>query len=294
LVDQIEVYIRKEEVPTRPVVIRPIADHPCSDIQAKTNKVMIESDRHILEIVDDVARMKELEVKVFDVSTFKGKLRAGLKGVHRTPAILIGNEQIEGDLSSETLRSRLESLMGKNTESETLLERVRAYEKAHNSHDLEFVMSMFTDDITFETVGEWIMTGKKKIRDLAEWEAALNNHLALMGLEVSGDNVAGKALEDDDLLRLAGFREIRYDFFSMDFRGNLIKRITVRTAERDREATSKTFRSMVEWGRRERYGEIAKLVSDGKFAYNAKNAKGWLALMQEWREATSARALLEV
>ena len=167
-----------------------------------------------------------------------------------------------------------------------LLERVRAYEKAHNSHQLESVMSMLTEDVTFETVGEWIMGGKKKIRDLSEWEIALNNHLALTDLGVSGDAVSGKAVEDDDLLRLAGFKEIKYDSFIVEFRGDLIKRISVRTTKRDREATSKIFHSVVAWARQERYDETAKLVSDGKFVYNGKNAEGWLALLQEWREAT--------
>ena len=91
-----------------------------------------------------------------------------------------------------------------------------------------------------------------------------------------------KAVEDDDLLRLAGFREIRYDSVSMEFRGDLMKKITLRTAEKDREATSKTFHSMVDWATRERHSEIVKLVSGGKFAYNARNAEGWLALMKEW------------
>jgi hypothetical protein len=163
-----------------------------------------------------------------------------------------------------------------------LVQRVKEYEQAHNSHDAEKAMALFTDDVQFETVGEWVMTGKKKIRDLEEWDAALNNDLAFTDLRVSGYTVTCKAVEHSDLLKLAGFEQVKYDSVAVEFRGGLIRKITVRTAEEDRLATSDTFHSMVDWARRERYGEIAKLVSDGKFAYNARNARGWIVLMQEW------------
>jgi hypothetical protein len=163
-----------------------------------------------------------------------------------------------------------------------LVQRVKEYEQAHNNHDAERVMALFTDDVQFETAGEWIMTGKKKIRDLEEWDAALNNILSFTDLSASRDAVTCKAVERSDLLKLAGFKEVKYDSVAVEFRGDLIKKITVRTAEEDRVATSDTFHSMVDWARRERYDEIAKLVSNGKFAYNARNARGWMVLMQEW------------
>jgi hypothetical protein len=102
---------------------------------------------------------------------------------------------------------------------------------------------------------------------------------------VRGNTVTCKAVERSDLLRLAGFKEVRYDSVAVEFQRDLIRKITVRTAKQDRMATSDTFHSMVDWARRERYGEIAKLVSDGKFAYNAANANGWMILMQEWLKA---------
>jgi ketosteroid isomerase-like protein len=163
-----------------------------------------------------------------------------------------------------------------------LVRRVKEYEQAHNSHDAERVIALFTDDVQFETVGEWAMTGKKRIRDLEEWDAALNDDLAFTDLTVSGDTVTCKAVERSDLLKLAGFKEVKYDSVVVEFRGDLIRKITVRTVEEDRLVTSDTFHSMVDWARRERYGDIAKLVSDGKFAYNARNASGWMVLMREW------------
>jgi hypothetical protein len=163
-----------------------------------------------------------------------------------------------------------------------LLQRVSEYEQAHNNHDVEGVMALFADDIQFETVGEWVIGGKNKVRDLEEWDAALNDHLAFKSLTVSGGAVTGTATERSDLLSLAGFEEFRYDSVTVEFRGDLINRITVRALNEDRVGTSGTFHSMVEWARRERHGDIVKLVQDGKFAYNARNAKGWLTLLQEW------------
>jgi len=163
-----------------------------------------------------------------------------------------------------------------------MLQQVREYERAHNCYDVKKATALFTEDIQFETVGEWVMAGKKKIQDLEEWDAALSNHLAFTDVRANGDTVICKAVEHNDLLKLAGFKQIRYDSVALEFRGDLIKKITAKTAEEDQVATSKMFHSMVEWAMRQRHGEIVKLVSDGKFAYNARNAKGWLVLMQEW------------
>jgi hypothetical protein len=168
------------------------------------------------------------------------------------------------------------------TDGTGLVQRVKEYEQAHNSHNVQKVMALFTDDVQFETLGEWVMAGKKKIQNLEEWDAALNDDLAFTDLRVNVDTVTCKAVERSDLLRLAGFMDVKYDSVSVEFRGDLIRKITVRTAEKDRLATSDTFHSMVDWATRERHGEIAKLVLNGKFAYNARNAEGWMVLMREW------------
>jgi hypothetical protein len=119
MIDKIEVYVRNEEVVTGQTIIgRPMSDglttHYCTAKEAlKTERVMPEADRLTLAVVYDFANAKELKVEVHDVTTFKGKLKASLKGIKTTPTIIIGKLRIEGEQSSELLKSKLESYFNK-------------------------------------------------------------------------------------------------------------------------------------------------------------------------------------
>ena len=107
---KIEVYIRNKEVPVQRTFVRGPPDHPCLDKESLIyERIMPDVDWLALEVVNDFAKEKDLQVEVCDVSTFKGKLKASLKGIDKTPTIIIGKSRIEGD--SELLRSKLESTL---------------------------------------------------------------------------------------------------------------------------------------------------------------------------------------
>jgi protein-disulfide isomerase len=57
---------------------------------------MPEADRLALEIVREIAKEKGIKVEVFDISSFKGKLKAKFASVKETPTIVVGNRKIEG------------------------------------------------------------------------------------------------------------------------------------------------------------------------------------------------------
>lgn len=112
---KIEVYIRNEEVVTGQAIVgRPISDgvtmHYCTATETlKTTKVTPEADRVALEIVNKFAQENGLHVEVHDVSSFKGKLKAKLRGVKTTPTIVVGNQKIEAEQTLESLKNVLES-----------------------------------------------------------------------------------------------------------------------------------------------------------------------------------------
>jgi len=113
MIEKIEVYVRNEEVVTGQAVIgRPLAGHWCTAKETlKTQKVMPEADRLALEMAEEFAREKGLHLEVYDTSSFKGKLKASLKGVKTTPTIIIGNQKIEGKHASGSLRNKLKSYL---------------------------------------------------------------------------------------------------------------------------------------------------------------------------------------
>ena len=105
----IEVYVKNEEVLTQPAYIgRPIGDHWCTFKETyKSEKVMSETDRAVLKVAEDIAKETGIELKVYDISSFKGKIKAMFKGVKRTPTIIIGKNKIEGPPEKEQLISLL-------------------------------------------------------------------------------------------------------------------------------------------------------------------------------------------
>jgi len=109
MIDKIEVYVRNEEVSVQTVFVRGPVDHPCLDKKTlETKRVMPETDRLALDVVNEFAKEKGLQVRVCDVSTVTGRLKARFKGVNKTPVVVIGKDRIEGEQASD-LKSKLES-----------------------------------------------------------------------------------------------------------------------------------------------------------------------------------------
>lgn len=106
MANKIEIHIRNEKVIVGQRIIEPVSDgivrHQClSKKVLGTEKIMTEADKLALETVNEFAEEKGLLVKVYDVLSYKGRLRAILRGIRRTPTVLIGKGRIEGVLSSD-------------------------------------------------------------------------------------------------------------------------------------------------------------------------------------------------
>lgn len=113
MVDKIEVYIKNKEVVTGEAVYgEVVAEHGCPVIRGvKTEKVIPEADRTALGVVNRFADDKGLQVEVCSLGTFTGRLKARRKRVKTTPTIVIGKFRIEGELTPELLRDKLESTL---------------------------------------------------------------------------------------------------------------------------------------------------------------------------------------
>ena len=116
MIDKIQVYVRKRKTLVGQVVVGPVSDgtfhHAClSRKMLEYEKVASETDRVALEAVNNFAEERGLRVEVLDTSTFKGRLRAYLKGIDKTPVIALGKNIIEGEQTPQLLRSKLESYL---------------------------------------------------------------------------------------------------------------------------------------------------------------------------------------
>ncbi len=167
----------------------------------------------------------------------------------------------------------------------TILEnRVKTYEQAHNKHDVEKVMSLYTNDITFEIVGTWKRAGNKQVRELAEWDAATNSHMIISDIKVIEDTVTFKLKEGNDWFRLAGIEFMYYEPCKMIFQDGLIKEIKAEGTQESIMAFKEVWPSIYQWMSEERNEELSELISEGEFVYNSENAQKWLSLLKEWQE----------
>jgi len=88
---KIEVFIKNQEVLLQPTQSgRPMAGHYCTAHDAfKTERVLTEDSKRILEEANQKAKELDAEIVVYDLSTFKGQLVAKLRGV-KSPTWRIG------------------------------------------------------------------------------------------------------------------------------------------------------------------------------------------------------------
>ncbi len=108
---KIEVYIKNEKVPLIQGVSHPLDEHPCLDRNiSRTESVLSDRDKLALTCVDQFASERSLPVEVYDVHTYRGRLRAFLKGIRTTPTVVVDKQRFEGkELTVEQLRKKLKS-----------------------------------------------------------------------------------------------------------------------------------------------------------------------------------------
>jgi hypothetical protein len=84
---KIEVFIKNEEVLLQKTQVgRPLLDHYCTAHDTfKTEKILTEDSKKVLEEASLKAKELNARIVVFDLSTFKGQLIAKVKGV-KSPA----------------------------------------------------------------------------------------------------------------------------------------------------------------------------------------------------------------
>jgi len=166
-----------------------------------------------------------------------------------------------------------------------LAERVKAYEATYNAHDVEKLMSFYSDDIRFEIVGAWVKKGKTAVRELAEWDKATNMHMTISDIRVSGDSATFKLVETNDWWKLAGIGDVCYKPSVMIFHNGLISELRATMTQESLDAYAKAWPSIISWAKEHRKDELEELLPGGVFIYSAEAAKKWIDLLREWRAA---------
>jgi len=165
------------------------------------------------------------------------------------------------------------------------LEAVKAWTEAHNSHNLSRLNDLYGENITFELAGMMEAEGKQGAREVAEFDRATKSQRTLNELRLEGDTVYCDLTEKNEWLRTAGIREAHYSG-AFTVREGQIEAIRFEPKPETKQATEEALSSFTQWASEEKPEHLAEIMPEGKITYDAKSAKKWLPLMQEWRDTT--------
>ena len=160
---------------------------------------------------------------------------------------------------------------------------VRSYQQAYNDHDLEQLMALHAEDVSFEIPGQISLRGKEQVRDLAEYDFALNIQMFIDRVETRGDTVRCRLEEKNDWLEAAGIERTSYAaiFF---IEGGLIRSIMASESAPTAAAFKRIMGPLIHWAKMERPERLAEMMPQGEFVYNGQNAAKSLALVREWAQ----------
>ena len=168
--------------------------------------------------------------------------------------------------------------------SPELKDSVRAYEDAYNSHNLEEVVSQFTNNPTFEIKGQFILKGKQALRDLVAYDIALDIHMSIGNMKTAGDTVYAHLTETNNWLQVAGIGEAHY-LIEFVFRDGAIEREVGTPTPETETAFQDVLRPLMAWAEREAPDRLEEMMPNGEFEYTAENAERTLALLEDWRRS---------
>ena len=177
---------------------------------------------------------------------------------------------------------------GQSLSNEKIVENYRI---ALNSHNVDELMSIYSDDIRFEIPSMRMMfSGKDALRGIAEYDSALNTIMTLTNIRTSGDSVLCEITETNDWMNAAGMSSAYYpqavfivDDGEISFIGAVIS-----------DSSAQNFRnvlgSFMPFGF-ENYPEtMIEMMPEGEFIFNGKNGASMIRLLHEWRAAMESES----
>lgn len=163
---------------------------------------------------------------------------------------------------------------------------VENYEQAYNNHDLEKIMSFYADDAEFEVVNIFSLSGKDQIRNLTEYDIALDIQMSIENIKIRGDSAIFELTERNDWLKAMEIEAAHYGPTILIFKDGLIEHLKATQIPQTEEAISSAIQAIMKWASANRPEQIAEMMPEGEFVYSADNAKKVIELIQQWKETS--------
>ncbi len=159
------------------------------------------------------------------------------------------------------------------------------FQQHKNSGDVDAVMELFADEpiLHFGPLGT--ISGPTNVRNILEYDLALNTHLQLKNCKVAAGEVSCRVVETNDWLKTVGIESIEYDenrfAFSEDGR---IKEVHASLAAASAQSLVAAMAEFHQWATSTEPEAYSELFSDeGTFVYSGENAEKVLLLLKASR-----------
>ena len=166
-----------------------------------------------------------------------------------------------------------------------LIGLVESFQERVNQHDVEKIMSMFTEDATFVIVGLSKFAGKQQVKIIFEYDIGVNTNLQFINCKSEGNTVHCQLLERNDRLEAIGISILKYSSCIFTFKDGLIKSFAAEIPPDFVEYNSKILKKFIPWLTENHPNEYSRMfMPDGRFIYNRENGRDVVLLLRKWRE----------
>jgi len=166
---------------------------------------------------------------------------------------------------------------------------VMAYQEALNAGDVDRAMSLYAEEAHFRVPGVFDLQGREALRGLAEYDRELHIVLEFGEIEMRGDTVFCQVKETNEWIETAGISELYYQGFIVVRRG-WIETIEIPLTPESEKAYRRVMMPLMGWARAERPEQLAEMMPQDEFVYNAGNAQRSLSLLQDFKQNQQRQA----
>ena len=164
----------------------------------------------------------------------------------------------------------------------------RAYVDAVNRSDVSGALRLHTPDAVFLIPGQDTIRGLGQMRGLLQWDSVLQSSIAFGPSELRGDTlVLDQGSERSLWFSGIGMDSLHYaPGLRVVFDNGLIDGIfpSALTPASATEFETKVGRFLA-WGTQNATRELATLMTDGRFRYDADAARQWLVILDTYADA---------
>lgn len=170
-------------------------------------------------------------------------------------------------------------------QSKSNIEQVKEYQEAANQHNIEGILVMFSDSARLDFGPMGIIQSKNQIRDIHEYDRALNTVIHFEQLREEENRVHCKIIETNNWLNIAGINRLLFTdaVFIFDNDG-LIQTLKATLSPESSDSLLKALNNFDIWARENSADKYAQLFqNDSSFTYSYENGKKVLELLRQWQ-----------